>query len=260
MTHFGIFLLLIVVADFSVSYVFNSPAKWRASQSGFRLLDSTDNVIDIRDSIRGEISDIINMYLQKCSENVPLSSVNPTVLIENSYLLSKVGFYEEIMEEHLNACSTLEEVLRIEKVDVFLRKFISSERKSRSRLKINYLMAGAATNRFEEAVQTLSDCDEIDNELLLYTNNLMQREYQRALGPAAPLPASFPDPTSPQGASEDEDSENEIDGELLGTTGAQVINVLRMIYNRLLVETKMKQNKNVRVLARAMNTNNAEVR
>lgn len=120
--------------------------------------DNDDTSIgDIKNSIKQEISDIINMYMQKCSENVPLSSVNPGVLIENSFLLSKVGFYEEIMEEYLNACTSLEEVVQLEKVDGYLRKFISSERKSRSRLKINYLMAGAVSNRFEEAVQTLSD-------------------------------------------------------------------------------------------------------
>ena len=119
--------------------------------------NSASTIIDIKDSIRQEISEIINVYMQKCAENVPLSSINPGILIDNSFLLSKVGFYEEIMEEYLNACTSLEEVLRIEKVDGFLRKFISSERKSRSRLKINYLMAGATSNRFEEAVQTLSD-------------------------------------------------------------------------------------------------------
>lgn len=102
--------------------------------------------------------------------------------------------------------------------------------------------------------------DEIDSELLLYTNNLMQREYKRALGPTAPIPSSFPDPTSPDNNNDDDDSSDEIDGELLGSTGAQVIQVLRMIYNRLLVESKMKQNNNIRVLAKAMNTNDAQVK
>ena len=89
----------------------------------------------------------------------------------------------------------------------------------------------------------------------------MQREYQRALGPTASLPTSFSDPTTPRSDSNNNGSEgdDEIDGELLGSTGAQVIQVLRMIYNRLLVETKMKQNNNVRVLAKAMNTNDAQV-
>ena len=92
----------------------------------------------------------------------------------------------------------------------------------------------------------------------------MQREYQRALGPTASLPTSFSDPTIPRGDNSngnnnDNNNEDEIDGELLGSTGAQVIQVLRMIYNRLLVETKMKQNNNVRVLAKAMNTNDPQV-
>ena len=92
----------------------------------------------------------------------------------------------------------------------------------------------------------------------------MQREYQRALGPTASLPTSFSDPTIPRGDNSngnnnDNNNEDEIDGELLGSTGAQVIQVLRMIYNRLLVETKMKQNNNVRVLAKAMNTNDVQV-
>ena len=155
-------LALLLATNLSSSYIFKFS---RYKQNSFQLHllsnsetdDNTSPVIDIKDSIRQEISEIINVYMQKCAENMPLSSINPGILIENSFLLSKVGFYEEIMEEYLNACTSLEEVLRIEKVDGFLRKFISSERKSRSRLKINYLMAGATSNRFEEAVQTLSD-------------------------------------------------------------------------------------------------------
>ena len=118
-------------------------------------LDKTDQT-NLRDSIINEISEVIQVYMS-LPHKTPLETVSPTLLIEKSYLLTKSGFYEEIMEEYLNQCDTLEEVEHLEKVDTYLRRFISNERKSRSRMKLNYLMAGAASSRFEEAVQMLSE-------------------------------------------------------------------------------------------------------
>ena len=117
--------------------------------------DKTDQT-NLRDSILNEISEVLQAYMS-LPHKTPLETVSPTLLIEKSYLLTKSGFYEEIMEEYLNQCNTLEEVEHLEKVDTYLRRFISNERKSRSRMKLNYLMAGAASSRFEEAVQMLSE-------------------------------------------------------------------------------------------------------
>lgn len=107
-------------------------------------------------SMKNDLETIINSFLNVSPES-PLEFMDPTVLVENSYLLTKSGLYEGIMDEKLNSAVSQEEIVRIEKTDKFLRRFINSERKSRSRLKLNYLICGATTGRFEEAIQNLSE-------------------------------------------------------------------------------------------------------
>lgn len=115
---------------------------------------SLDN--EVNKSIKEEIKEIVNMYI-KTPSTIPLETVNPTVLLEYSHIITKPGYYEEVMEDKLDECDTLEEIVQLEKVDLFLRKFIQTERKMRARLKLKYLMVGASTGRFEEAIQLLSD-------------------------------------------------------------------------------------------------------
>ena len=127
---------------------------FNANDSPYINNDSVQN--NHEKSIKYEIETIIDYYLNNTS-NKPIERSNPSLLIENAFLLSKSNYYEAIMDEKLNQCSSYDDILNIEKVDNYLRKFILSERKSRARLKLNYLLAGASTERFNEAIQTLSE-------------------------------------------------------------------------------------------------------
>ncbi len=132
----------------------NSKVRHRRSYVNF--VGNIDSSQTIRQNIKEEIQKIVDSYLFT-KPGTSFKSINPSLLIENSHILAKQGIYEEIMDEKLNMCDSIEEVTQIEKVDNFLRKFITTERKSRSRLKLNYLMAGATSSRFEQAIQTLSE-------------------------------------------------------------------------------------------------------
>ena len=49
-----------------------------------------------------------------------------------------------------------EALTKMKKVDSFLRGFIQSERIKRSRMKVNYILAGAESGRLEDAIGLLS--------------------------------------------------------------------------------------------------------
>lgn len=112
----------------------------------------TDNndVVPVK-TIKDEISEIISKYLETGD------TINPVDLVDNAYILAQGRLYEEVIEEKLQNSLTAENAADVERLDSILRGFIVAERKSRSRLKVNYLMAGASTGRLEQAIQMLSD-------------------------------------------------------------------------------------------------------
>ena len=57
---------------------------------------------------------------------------------------------------------------QVEAIDAFLGGFVASERKQRARLKLNYVIAGASTNRLDQSIRLLADSDEIDDSLLAF--------------------------------------------------------------------------------------------
>ena len=139
------------------------------------------------------------------------------------------------MEELLNECTTTQEKKAAERVDAFMRGFIVSERRSRARLKLNYLLAGASSNRFEEAVHLLLErygridtflkikqysimdvllSDEVDEDLIQHIDSLIRKELLRSLGPAA-----------------EAKEEEQLEG-----VGKTSIEILRMVRRRLQVE------------------------
>lgn len=103
-------------------------------------------------SIKEEITDIIRAL---ASVKGGINAIDPSILTESAHVLAKGRYYEVAMEEIIRDCSTAEEVAKVEALDAFLRGFIISERKQRSRLKLNYILAGAASNRLEESIAML---------------------------------------------------------------------------------------------------------
>jgi hypothetical protein len=105
-------------------------------------------------SIQEEIRSIVEVF--KTADG-GVGSVDPSILTDNAHILTKSKFYEIVMEDIIRGCVTSKEVTKIEAIDSFLRGFIVSERKQRSRLKLNYIIAGASSNRLDESIQMLAD-------------------------------------------------------------------------------------------------------
>jgi len=61
------------------------------------------------------------------------------------------------MDDLLQSSASMDDTRKIEQVDVIIRGFVLSERKVRSRQKMNYILAGASTNRLDSAIRTLSE-------------------------------------------------------------------------------------------------------
>ena len=88
-----------------------------------------------------------------------MEAVNPQILMECSPFLCKEGFYEAVMknltrEAEKNDNQTALHSLK--RVDSFLTGYIFNERKSRARLKINYLLSAAQSEDMETAIFRLS--------------------------------------------------------------------------------------------------------
>lgn len=204
-----------------------------------------------------EISLIVDFYADQAKKN-QIKGINPSILSEYAHLLAKGRLFERVIEEKIASCSNLDEVRIIEEVSDTLQGFISAERKSRSRLKISYILAGAFSDRLEDAVSVLSEryvrdegfikfnsylfsfSDEIDVNLMNYLDSLIQREVMRVNGPLATI--------------DDDDFKLDIeDGNKITLT------TLKMIKRRLQAEIKTKDNKELRLLARLLHEKDLEV-
>lgn len=97
------------------------------------------------------------------------SAASPARLLDNAHLLSRGRLYELGVQELLNGCASVRETKALERVDAAMRGFVLSERKARSRLKLNYVMAGAASGRVDAAIELLAErCELPPAPLLLY--------------------------------------------------------------------------------------------
>lgn len=191
------------------------------------------------ESIEDSILRIIKTYLDADSSEGGISSVNPKLLVENAHVLAKGRYYEEIISSLIKDSESHEETTALERVDAFLNGFIQAERRSRARLKVNYIIAGATTNRLDESINLLSESDEIDEDLLTFLDMLIKKEIMMSKGPA----------------STDED-ENDLEG-----TEKVTVDVLRMIKRRLMVQIQTGENLvNVKLLAALIAENDHETR
>lgn len=118
------------------------------------LHSDSNDYLESEQSVQDEIKDIIKIFV---TAEGGVSSVNPSVLMDNAHILTKGKLYEYIIGKTIEECDNSREIARIEAVDTFMRGFIVSERKQRSRLKMNYMMTGASSNRLDEAITLLSE-------------------------------------------------------------------------------------------------------
>ena len=110
--------------------------------------------IDSEQSIQDEIKGIIQTLVQ--SEG-GVDSISLSILMENAHILTKGKLYESAIEKIIEECDNSRVIAKIEAVDAVMKVFIVSERKQRSRLKMNYMMSGASSNRLDEAITMLSE-------------------------------------------------------------------------------------------------------
>jgi hypothetical protein len=157
---FALKRIVIVVYSFVLlscsSFVINGGQ--RSIFSRYRLrsnINDGDSIqVEAEKSIQDEIREIVQMFVQA---DGGISSISPAVLIENAHILTKGKLYEYVIEKTIEECDNVREIAKIEAVDAFMKGFIVSERKQRSRLKMNYMMSGASSNRLEEAISLLSE-------------------------------------------------------------------------------------------------------
>lgn len=146
----------------SCSYSYSNSYGYRSSYGNcYRLFSSNglafDNDYKDLPTIKEEIAIIIEAFLSEVKDiNQPLN-INPAVLIEFSYVLTKGKLYEEVMGELLTNAKDYIEVQALELVDNSMKNFVISERKSRARLKMNYILAGASSNRLEQSITILKE-------------------------------------------------------------------------------------------------------
>ena len=98
----------------------------------------------------------------------PDVKIEPNILIESSHILAKNNYYEDVMNYLMNfrdkSIETEDgndsyglDLNVLEKLDKAFRGFIAAERKSRARLKLNYLLAGASSNKLDYSIDMLRD-------------------------------------------------------------------------------------------------------
>lgn len=143
---------------------------------------SNDNILDENDmqeveyqDIDLEIADIIDIFYTKTIENelkVQQMNINnksnnknshrpiqilvdSQILSDNAYLLCKGKIYEQVMDVMIRESGTTLETHILEGINQIVSGFITSERKHRSRLKLNYILAGVVQDKFEESIDML---------------------------------------------------------------------------------------------------------
>ena len=192
-------------------------------------------------SAEDQLIALINRCIELDKENdsaAMMRSVSAE-LMESAYLFAKGDLYDRVMDTRANDCASAAENTRLTHVDSFLRGIIQSEKRARARLKVNYILAGAASNRIDEAVAMLQSTDEIDDDLFFCIDGLIQKELVACLGPTASLEGDVPD---------------------LRGAGKETIEVLRMVQRRLKAEVQTAKRPHVRLLALMVHETDAATR
>ena len=153
----GMFLMIYSFVLLSCSS-YTIPISYRSIITRRPLKSDTGNYnpleLDSEQSIQDEIKEIIQTLVQ--SEG-GVDSISLSILMENAHILTKGKLYESAIEKSIEECDNNRDVAKIEAIDAVMKGFIVSERKQRSRLKMNYMMSGASSNRLDEAITMLSE-------------------------------------------------------------------------------------------------------
>lgn len=132
----------------------------RSKQSTFGI-DATAALDNNKES-KSENSDIESIVgvlikiAEHCSRDGSIENIDPAILTENAHVLCRGRLYEEVIKNFVERATNDKISSNLQKIDALMRGFINSERKARSRVKVNYLLAAAAANRFDSAIEALS--------------------------------------------------------------------------------------------------------
>lgn len=118
--------------------------------------ESTDEEQASIASEKSQILNVITLIAEHFAIQKSLDEVDPSIFTENAHILCRGRLYEEVMGDLISQSTNERVTSNLQKIDALIRGFITAERKSRSRLKINYLLAAAAANKFEQAMEALS--------------------------------------------------------------------------------------------------------
>lgn len=229
--------------------------------------ENEEEMYDIE--MKRDIKMLVNIFIDAEKSNPEgFRSVNPSLLLDNSHILTKGRLYEGVMEELLQTQGEgRAETAVIERVDAFLTGFINSERKARSKLKLNYIISGASSNRLESAVGMLSETDQIDDDLLMFIDALIRKKKMTTSGKAQSGSMSSYDALDDEGlpnpgggarpsmtGGEEENSASDVSGDedddVVGLgEGNDAIAVLQMVRRRLVAEIRTGDKPELRLLA-----------
>ncbi len=148
--QFGFSTLLVGSFQFHVCSISSS-----ALRCMLPVPESVSKVQEMTKSVTLQIETIVDSLLEGVKADTSfITTLHPQVIVDNAHVLAKGRLYESVIAKKLNGNST---VTHVDQVDSLLRGFVTSERKRRSRLKVDYLLAGAASQRLEDGVKMLVD-------------------------------------------------------------------------------------------------------
>jgi len=194
-------------------------------------------------TIKEELGHFIDALIEvsaRVSSN--LYTIPPQALHEYAHLLSHQSLYEQVIERKIENTQCDKELKRIEVLDKQIERFVHAERKRRTRLKLNYLLAGATSNRLESAIHLLVESDELDSNLDSYIESLVKQELVKTMGPTALL---------------DKSTEERLQ-QSTDETGKNTVQILRMIQRRLAAQIDKSVNRKdeLRLLSMLMSETN----
>ena len=194
-------------------------------------------------TLKEEIFEIVSAMVRNSMSKSKISGskqppflVPPSLLGEFSHVLVQGRLYEEVINEQISDATSPFMVAHIEEIDSQMRAFITAERRSRTRLKLNYILAGATKNQMDQCIQMLHDSGELDRDLLIYLENLIKKELLKTIGPGAML--DYDD----SGSDEKNDGDSMVvarkpppplEQSLVPGLGKDTIDVMRMVQRRI---------------------------
>ena len=116
-------------------------------------LVSRINITAAKEAARDVLASIMKHRHSMSASDV--LNANVDLLTANARLLTRFRMYEDIMEEIYLTCNTSDDTAAVRSVDDMLRSFVLTERKKRSRMKVKYLLLGAAADKLSYTLERL---------------------------------------------------------------------------------------------------------